>query len=163
MKATALISILLLLALVRSDKLFEEHTLLGASRENKDKKSDVTRVLSGGETKESPKGTYFVKLETTGDLILYKSKNESDDEQFIWSTNLGDEYKGVKRNAFITKSGQLILAKDKKSTPFWHAFYEDDKEAKKGYTLEVTEEGELCVFSAGKHRTIWCHTDEMEE
>ena len=169
MKATLILSLLLLLTLVRSQSLFEEKFLLGSSKkdkENKEHKSDYKKILKEESPIYSNNKQFLAKIHKGGDLALYGIKNEGESHQILlWSTELSKESKGFKRNLYVSKNGVLKLRKDKSSKALWSSKCKveehEEHEEQSEYKLIVTDEGRLCLIGDSED-PIWCNGYEVD-
>lgn len=166
MKATLILSLLLLLTLVRSQSLFEEKFLLGSSKkdkENKEHKSDYKKILKEESPIYSNNKQFLAKIQKGGDLALYEIQNEGASHQILlWSTELSKESKGFKRNLYVSKNGVLKLRKDKSSKALWSSKCRvEEHEEQSEYKLIVTDDGSLCLIGDSED-PIWCHDYEAD-
>ena len=165
MKATLILSLLLLLTLVRSQSLFEEKFLLGSSKkdkENKKHKSDYEKILIEESPIYSNNGRFLAKIHKRGDLALYEIQNEGASHQILlWSTELSKESKGFKRNLYVSKNGELTLRKDKSSKDLWSSNCQVEEQSESEYKLIVTDDGSLCLIGDSED-PIWCHDYEAD-
>ena len=163
MKATLILSLLLLLTLVRSQSLFEEKFLLGSSKkdkENKEHKSDYKKILKEESPIYSNNKQFLAKIHRGGDLALYGIQNEGESHQILlWSTELSEESKGFKRNLYRSKKGVLTLREDKSSKALWSSKCRVEEQSK--YKLIVTDDGSLCLIGDSED-PIWCHDYEAD-
>ena len=164
MKATLILSLLLLLTLVRSQSLFEEKFLLGSSKkdkENKEHKSDYKKILKEESPIYSNNKQFLAKIHKGGDLALYGIKNEGESHQILlWSTELSEESKGFKRNLYRSKNGVLTLRKDNSSKDLlWSSKCQVEEQSE--YKLIVTDDGSLCLIGDSED-PIWCHDYEAD-
>ena len=166
MKATLILSLLLLLTLVRSQSLFEEKFLLGSSKkdkENKEHKSDIKYILKEESPIYSNNEKFLAKIQKRGDLALYEIKNEGESHQILlWSTELSKESKGFKRNLYVSKNGELTLRKDKSSKDLWSSNCQVEEQSESEYKLIVTDDGRLCLIRDSED-PIWCNDYEADD
>ena len=166
MKATLILSLLLLLTLVRSQSLFEEKFLLGSSKkdkENKKHKNDYTNILKEESPIYSNNKKFLAKIQKRGDLALYEIKNEGESHQILlWSTELSKESKGFKRNLYSSKNGVLTLRKDNSSKDLWSSKCKVEEQSESEYKLIVTDDGRLCLIRDSED-PIWCNDYEEDD
>ena len=166
MKATLILSLLLLLTLVRSQSLFEEKFLLGSSKkdkENKEHKSDYKKILKEESPIYSNNKQFLAKIHKGGDLALYEIKNEGESHQILlWSTELSKESKEFKRNLYRSKTGVLTLRKDNSSKDLWSSNCEVEEQSESKYKLIVTDDGSLCLIGDSED-PIWCNDYEEDD
>ena len=166
MKATLILSLLLLLTLVRSQSLFEEKFLLGSSKkdkENKEHKSDYKKILKEESPIYSNNKQFLAKIQKDGDLALYEINNEGESHQtLLWSTELSEESKGFKRHLYRSKKGVLTLRKDNSSKDLWSSNCEVEEQSESKYKLIVTDDGRLCLIRDSED-PIWCNDYEEDD
>ena len=158
MKATLILSSLLLLTLVRSQTLFEEKFLLGSHKkdkeDNKKHKNDYTNIMKEETPLYSNNGQYLAKIIQEGDLAVYEIKKEGESHQvLLWSTQLSKKSKGFKRNLFLSNEGVLVLRKPGSTKNLWTSKCIFDESS--NYNLIVTDEGRLCVIKDDEE--FWCN------
>ena len=164
MKATLILSLLLLLTLVRSQTLFEEKFLLGSHKKdkegNKKHRSDTNPIFNEEKPIMSENKKYLAKLIQGGDLALYEIKEEGESRQnLLWSTELKEDNKGFKRNLYRTEKGVLVLRKPNSTKNLWTS--KCKIEEKSDYNITVTDDGKLCLIGDGEE--VWCHNYEEED